>query len=374
MVTQAQAWEITAAALAPDLLDRVPGFFCRVFGYTYSDERVYDPVQLREDILAGKRELLIATGDDGAIRGLMDLTFTLPSRRIGEIGELLIDPEAGEAGGGRMLKMLIELFKKRMRALCEERDLRTMYSLEVTEHQLTQRLAKEVGFVTGGVYLGHVPGWQRQLKSPPTQRALRLQSGVAAGRKGGRRSMVVAVRPIRTRTPLQTICLPERYDSLIREIYADYRLACEFTGGRAPHGDTTVTCRVDFQRSIALVEATSIGADAADVLIGKLEHYRSGFVEVVRIILPLSETAIGDVVERLVEAGCGYAAVLPQYRELPVLILQSLDASKLAPIEQGVLSPRAARIVGDLLGRPVSVDAPDATSPEGQLWTWVNAK
>ena len=109
-----------------------------------------------------------------------------------------------------------------------------------------------------------------------------------------------------------------------------------------------VRSRVDFMRGIASIHVQEMGSDTTDAVVDLLRHYRNGLVDLIHVILPLSGD-INSVVERLVEAGCGFGALLPQYGEDPHLVMQSIYPELLPPASQGVLSPRAARILAGLL-------------------------
>jgi hypothetical protein len=261
-----------------------------------------------------------------------------------ELSELWLDPELSESASGNVLKQFLDALRQELAMLADQHGLRAAFAMEVTEHQLTQRLSHKMGFITAGVYLGYIPGWQRQLRTRPGQR-----SPVAPIEHDRtlRRTMTVSARPFRTKTPLQTVTLPDRFEALIREIYKDFRLAVEYVPATPPQASGKLKSRVDFMRGIATIVVQETGPDTPDVLVDMLRHYRNGFVDLIHIILPLAGD-INSVVERMVEAGCGFASLLPQYGEGPVLVMQSISRELLGPVPQGVVSPRAARILADL--------------------------
>jgi hypothetical protein len=335
-------------AFTPPLAARIPRFVYKIFGYSNPDVRLYSAEAVVQDVATGRRDLLVCTDSQGEIRGIIDITYSFPSPHIAEINELLIDPELPPDAGGSALKLLLEAFQVRIRFLADTRSLRSLVSLEVTEHQLTQRLAQQMGFTTAGVFLGQSPGWQRLLKSPPLQRHAAVEN--IAESPSLRRNMVVSVRPFRTRTPPQILSVPARYEGLIREIYTDFRVRFEFAQSPAPAGETVIHSEIDHRRRLAVVEIVRAGSGAADAVLERLRHFRRGFLDVVRLVLPLAGVDIGEITERLVEEGCGFAAVFPQYRESPVLVLQHVDKETLAPVESGVLTRRATRLLESLTG------------------------
>src|ERR1700753_3179188 len=143
----------------------LPGFIYRMFGYTYTAASISDHSQIL-DRYSG----FVCVSPSGSVHGVLLLSFGLPGRRIVEIGELLLDADLSAAASGNILKEFLGALRQELSMLADQQGLRAAYSLEVTEHQLTQRLSQKMGFVVAGVYLGYVPGWQRQLRTLPGQR------------------------------------------------------------------------------------------------------------------------------------------------------------------------------------------------------------
>lgn len=359
--------------LTPVLAEGLPDFVYKTFGYSYEDQAVYDVPRILDKVTHGKEDVLVCSDADGVIRGTVSLDFCFPTRQIAEIKKLMIDPDVDPTVSGQALKLLLQALRNRVRAHSDERGLRTVISLEVTDHQLSQRLVRDMGFTTAGLYLGEAPACQNQLKSLPPQRTVlpgensRLPRSPESG--SGRNTHVVSARPLRSRTPPQSLSVPDRFADLIREIYVDFRLQFEFAPAIKAEGETIVKSAINLGGRAATVEIRKLGADAERVALERLDHFRNGFIEAIRFLLPLSGTDTGPVVERLVEAGCGFAAVLPQFGEAPVLVLQSVDPEKLAPVERGLLSPRASRILAQLLGNPSP--RPETTPPQPALGAWV---
>jgi hypothetical protein len=330
-------WQVVP--ISPDNTPGIPDFIYRMFGYSYTDTRIYDHTQILDSYHG-----FVCLSPSGSVHGVLLLAFSLPGRRVVELSELWLDPELSESASGNVLKQFLDALRQELAMLADQHGLRAAFAMEVTEHQLTQRLSHKMGFITAGVYLGYIPGWQRQLRTRPGQR-----SPVAPIEHDRtlRRTMTVSARPFRTKTPLQTVTLPDRFEALIREIYKDFRLAVEYVPATPPQASGKLKSRVDFMRGIATIVVQETGPDTPDVLVDMLRHYRNGFVDLIHIILPLAGD-INSVVERMVEAGCGFASLLPQYGEGPVLVMQSISRELLGPVPQGVVSPRAARILADL--------------------------
>jgi hypothetical protein len=330
-------WKVVP--ITPDNRSGVPEFMYRMFGYTYTDTSIYDPTRILDNYSG-----FVCVSPSGSVHGLLLLSFGFPGRRIIEIGELLLDADLSESASGNILKQFLDALRQELFMLADQQGLRTAFSLEVTEHQLTQRLSQKMGFIIAGVYLGYVPGWQRRLRTRPGQRT---PGASTEHNRNLRRTMTVSVRPFRTKTPLQTVTVPDRFEALVREIYKDFRLAVEYVPATPPPATGKLRSRVDFMRGIASIVVEETGSDTPDAVVDLLRHYRNGFIDLIHVVLPLAGD-INSVVERLVEAGCGFGALLPQYGEDPHLVMQSISPELLPEVSQGVLSPRAARILAGL--------------------------
>lgn len=348
----------SAATNAPDLrVERlsaanaaaVPDFIYRIFGYSYTHSWLYERREIKNLVEEDSQTGFVCVTADGSVKALLLLAYSFPSRAILEIAEVLIDPDVGQLAGGYVLKQFIDALQAELWRRADNCGLRTVMSLEVTEHQLTQRLSHHMGFFTAGVFLGYTPGWQRQLRTTPEQRLAGGMSAHAAGEEGGRRTMVVSARPFRSKTPPQRLTLPSRFEGLVRQIYKDFRLTHEFVRPQPRAGAGRFESSVDFIRGRAVIEVHEMGADTPDLLLERLQHFRNGFVDLVHFVLPLSGDDIDGAVERLSAAGCVFGAVLPQYRDCPVFVMQSVNRAVLAPIPRGVLSPRAAEILAGIL-------------------------
>jgi hypothetical protein len=348
----------SAATNAPDLqieklsaanAEAIPDFVYRIFGYSYTHAWLYEPQQIRNFIEEDSQAGFVCVGGNGSVKALLLLTYSFPSREMLEIAELLVDPDVGQLGGGYVLKQFIDALQAELWHRADNCGLRTVMSLEVTEHQLTQRLSHHMGFFTAGVYLGYIPGWQRQLRTTPEQRLAGGKSLHTAGVEGGRRTMVVSARPFRSKTPPQRLTLPSRFEKLVRKIYKEFRLAHEFIRPQRRPGAGQFESSLDFIRGRAVIEVREVGESTPDILLERLQHFRNGFIDLVHFVLPLSGDDIDCTVDRLSEAGCVFGAVLPQYRDCPVFVMQSVNRAALAPIPSGVLSPRAAEILANIL-------------------------
>lgn len=329
---------LQVAPVSAENAERIAEFVYNIFGYSYPDTRLYTPARLVQE-LSG----FVCLGPTGKVYGLVIFYFDFPSRRLVEIGGLMVDPLLGESAGGQVLKALMEALAPGIKTLTDEHGLRAALNMNVTEHQLAQRLSERMGFVTAGFYLGYIPRHNYRFRTTPHERtASRAPVGEASG---GRKSLTISVRPIRSKTPPHTVCLPDRYEALAREIYDDFRLAVTYQAAVEPEGPGRVEAKLDFTYAIANLIVREVGTETIEALVKYVEHYRSGFVELIHIFLPLSGANIDPVVEFFAARGFTFAAILPQYVDGPVLVLQSIDRALLAPISPAAFDPRAARIL-----------------------------
>ena len=131
----------------------------------------------------------------------------------------------------------------------------------------------------------------------------------------------------------------------------------------APWGRSRVVTDLDLRRSLAVVELTQVGTDAADVLLDRLVHFRDGMVDLIHFVLPLSGPSVEEVTDILVESGCRYAALLPFYRGYDVLMLQYTNMLEIDLSESDFHSPMARRFIKPLL-------VPLGHGPDQRLLKW----
>jgi hypothetical protein len=318
--------------------EQITEFVYNIFGYTYPDKRLYTPARLLQELTG-----FVCLGPTGKVYGLVIFYFDFPSRSLVEIGGLMVDPLLGESTAGQVLKALMQALAPGIKTLMDEHGLLAALNMNVVEHQLAQRLSDRMGFVTAGFLLGYISKHHYRFRTKPHDRI--GSRATVAEASTGRKSLALSVRPIRSKTPPHTVSLPERYEAITREIYDDFRIAVTYQAAVAPEGPGRIEAKLDFTYGIASLLVIEVGTETIDELAKYVEHYRSGFVEVIHIVLPLSGTNINPVVEFFVARGFTFGAVLPQYVDGPALIMQSVDRALLAPIAPAALDSRAARIL-----------------------------
>lgn len=338
----------------------VPPLCYRVFGYTYFDPTMYDSAAVAAALDGGRMVAFVAIDRGGDARAMVALRFRFPTLHLAEVGPLLIDPAVPAPLSGHLLRALIEAVSTRVRTLAGEGGLRGLVSLESTWHQLTQRLVHQLGFVTTGLFLAWQPSWGERVRLAPHERAA---AGTWAGRSrraAHRRTETVSVRAFPTRCRPYGVAPPHRFRATLRMVYDELGLPVTFVPSSPAHGESAVSTAVDAGCSRAVVELSHHGADARDVVLDHLAHYRGGMVDVIHFLLPLSATGIDGPVEALLQAGCRYGALLPFYRGHDVLALQYLNHVEAWHSGPPLFSPRARRLWAEVIG-------PDPETGGGRL-------
>ncbi len=253
----------------------------------------------------------------------------------------------------------------RRRVLARQCGLRALASQEVTVHKLTQRLVNQFGFTTTGMLLGWTPAWGERLRLLPAERTPSPSDGTEARvslHRNHRRTETVSIRPFLKLCEPYAVALPRRFEPTLRTLYDALGLPVRFIPPVAPWGRSRVVTDLDLRRSLAVVELTQVGTDAADVLLDRLVHFRDGMVDLIHFVLPLSGPSVEEVTDILVESGCRYAALLPFYRGYDVLMLQYTNMLEIDLSESDFHSPMARALYQAVIS-PVGA-WPGSATPE----------
>lgn len=352
--------EYTVVEVTRETAALVPPLLYRGFGYTYVDTSLYTPEGVAAAVEGGRTTLFLAADEEGEGRALLALRFPYPSRRLGELGVLLVDPALSGPAGGHVLRLLADALRARSRVLAREEGLRALASTEVTVHRLTQRLVEQFGFAPVGILLGWVPAWAERLRCRPEDRtrASSLAAEAGAGpRRHHRRTESVSVRAFSRLVEPYEVSVPRVFEAPLRRLYDEMKLPVSFTPARLARGESQVRVELDLRRGLACVELVHAGADAAEVLLERLAHFRDGMVDLVHLVIPLSGAGVDRAVEALLAAGCRYAAVLPFYHGHDVLLLQYLNDVRVALSENDLFAPAARRLYREVVGPAGGVPA-----------------
>ncbi len=320
------------------------------FGYSFSWPWIYNESLVLDELKDGKRFFFMVYDPAGEARAILGLNRSFPTRQLASMAPFVVDPRVSRADSGRYLHMLLKAIEDQAWELVVTEGLRAVVAQPVCEHRLTQRLVRAMEFVSTGLLLGTTPGAGDRLRRPPEDRiGSQGLSLIRSADDRRRTSETLVVRPVpRGFKESETVALPGRFESVLRETYTALRVPVEFGEAPQAQGRSRLECSYDVHRSFATVELTEIGDDAGDVLIERLEHYRDGYAELVHIIVPLGLADPEPAVEALVHWGCRYGGLLPCYRTSGVLLLQYLTVPAVLPTEAELIDPLARRIFQEI--------------------------
>ena len=313
--------------VTPDTAHLVPPLLYSVFGYSYTDDTLYEVAGVVAAVSGGNQIIFLGMDGSGRARGLLAMRFSFPSTALAELGMLLVDPELPVPQSGKLLQMLGGRLTREAHTLARTRGLRGLISTEVTVHTMTQRLVQRFGFVSTGIYLGWAPSWAERLRAPPSER-LRGSAMSRRRQEPGcerRRTETVSALPFDKMVQPYAIALPTRFAACLRTVYKKLGLPVTFVPAVPARGRSAVVEQLSLRRSRVLVELTDVGSDAPGLLLERLAHYRDGMVDLIHFALPLRTPDLDPSVETLVAAGCRYAALIPLFRGDDVLVIQYLN-------------------------------------------------
>ena len=323
----------------------IPDLIFSVYGYTYESPWMYEPSKIMEAVDAGRVIFFLAVNSAGKPKGCLGLGFPFGARAIGYFTTLAIAPDVRGVESGFIFRDLTREVTRTASELSVKAGLRVIMSTEVTLHHLSQRLILRYGFVNCGIFLAWCPPWSDRTRD--------FQSVGSAQRAGcvpqrqayyERRAEVISIRAFVSKIPAAQVCLPARYAGLLREVYRAARLPATFVGGRRPDGPAEVEERLDYVRSLGVIDVTRVGADTIAVIAGKMNRMRDGMLDLIHVYLPLTQGDISEQVEALAQQGFSYCTVIPVYRSGDVLVMQYLNGIESTLTEAQLFSPLAKTI------------------------------
>ncbi len=349
-------------SFAVALIDRdtaplLPPLLRRVFGETYTDASLYTAEGV-ELAVANDSSLFFVVIDveERSAAGLLAMRFSFPCPRLAELGMLIVDPALGPGASGKVLQMLGEALATKARELARAGRLLGLTSTEVTVHTKTQRLVEQFGFVTTGMYLGWIPAWAERLQGPACERAA-VRGAESRPTFDLRRAETVSVLPFVKLISPYRVALPTRFAALLTEIYRRTGLPAEIVAAEPLAGRCALAEQVEARDSLAVLELTRVGLDAASTLLGRLDHYRRQGIELVHVAIPLTAAGVDPIVEPLIAAGFRYAALIPHYRDQDVLMLQHIGDMPLNVKASDLAAPFTRRLFAEAVAPETAGEA-----------------
>ena len=322
-----------------------PELIYSVYGYTYESAWMYEPAKIMEAVDSGRVIFFLAVNGAGKPKGCLGLGFPFGTRAIGYFTTLVIAPDVRGVESGFIFRDLTREIGRTASELAVKAELRVIMSTEVTLHHLSQRLILRYGFVNCGIFLAWCPPWSdrtREFQSVGSTQ--RTSSALPRQAYYERRAEVVSVRAFVTKIPAGQVCLPARYAGLLREVYRAAKLPANFIEGRRPDGPTEVEERLDYVRSLGVIDVTRVGADTIAVIGARMNRLREGMLDLIHVYLPLTQGDISAEVEALAQQGFRYCTVIPVYRSGDVLVMQYLNGVASTLTEDQLFAPLAKTI------------------------------
>jgi hypothetical protein len=121
-----------------------------------------------------------------------------------------------------------------------------------------------------------------------------------------------------------------------------------------------VDLRLDLRRSLAVIELVTVGKDAPEALRERFNHARDGMIDLIHVVIPLTEMDVGPAVMAMLDLGCVWGALIPFYRGHDAVVLQYLNHVEVDLQLPDLHSQLARRVMmeicGDGLGKEVGHD------------------
>ena len=341
--------------LSAENVGSVPELLYRGYGYTYTDEWMYDPEKIMEASSTRKYHFWLGIDKAGKTRAIVAMRFPYPSRSLGELGTLVADPAIREIESGQIIRQMAVALGEKALAMAMDSGLKALISTESTAHQLTQRLVNRIGFTPCGIFLAWLPAWAEHPQSLPVIHSeLRGEASISEEFFLKRRAETVSALPFWGLFQPYEVSLPARFEKLTRLIYDKLKLPVEFVPFKEPAAESKIECTLNFRRSFATVELLEVGEDAPTILLERLEHYRNGRVDLIHFVLPLAKGDINPCVDALISLGCKFAALLPCYRDSDVIVLQFLNNVEVNLTEDQLYSEMTKTIFRSLGGQTLA--------------------
>lgn len=298
---------ITVRALTLDDADGLVACFKRCYGDTYSCEDFYHAELLRERILSGSLQSVVAITGDGHLIGHIGLSVRHSGARAIEAGNTVVDPDyRGQGLLGRLGKALEQL--------CVTSGFDGYLHYPTTAHSIMQKRSIKGGGVETGVMLDYIP-------ADTEYRAI--------DRGDGRLATTVVYQPFR-KTPKRGVFLPQGYREILGDLYRAAALdRVAATPLNRPTIDATVESRsFEARRSLLHLHVDEVGDDFEKRVKAATTAYPAA---VTHVDLSLDDPAVDRAVGVLRGLGFFFCALLPEFARCDVLRLQRLrDPSQYA--------------------------------------------
>ena len=304
---------ITFRQMEPDEGVALARCIFRGYGYTYGSF-AYFPEKVRELLLGGLQESLVAVTPDGEIVAHQALVRERPDSRIAEMGQGVVDPRCRGRG-------LFEKIKALSVEHARKRGLYGLFTETVTIHPYSQKANLSVGARETGILLGYVP----QLVSFKK----------LAGRQKQRQAAVIFYHRTNAE-PERVIYPPLQHRHMIQRIYEHAKLARRMADGACPalpeSGESAlVDVKVNAEWGFAFMRISGFGHDLQDIVRVRLQELCLARIDCIYIDLPLSHPSAPFSCSALEILGFSFVGLIPEMQDGDILRLQYLNNVPIDP-------------------------------------------
>lgn len=300
---------LTLRLIQPADAEGVTRCLYRTYGYTYFDEHLYDPDEMRRRMASGTETACVAVDPAGEVVGYFELLLQPPGTTLGEAATAIVDPRYR---GHHLFERMKAFIRDHGRSL----GLRGIYSEAVTAHPYTQKGSLAVGAHEIGILLADLP-------------AGISFTGIARARVE-RAATVMLYLPVNAAPPREA-WLPARHAAMIGRILEHCGLAR--TARSVPDGGppaeapatSAIDIHVDADVNEAYLQVRTAGKNLDSLLRARLGELCRQRVDVIYLDVPLGTPAAAAYFGRLETLGFFFAGVVPEKPDGDFLRLQYLN-------------------------------------------------
>lgn len=280
----------------------------RCYGYSYPVDYFYYPDMLKE--LLEKQLLLsyIAINPEGEVIGHIAIKRDSLAARIGEVGNVVIDPRY--RGSGFLGQLALGFAEYALQS-----DLCGVFSEAVTVHPFSQKTAIAMGGFETGVLLAFLPA---DINFKKIENVQVRQSAMIFYISGDRE-------------PARNIYPPLHHEGIIREIYGRSRLKRNISSMSANRDKielpehATLNVRVIPVLGQAYLKVTGFGTDLEEQVKFRLHELCLKRIDCIYIDLPLCNPATPHIIPVLEMMGFFFGCIVPELDDGDIFRLQYLN-------------------------------------------------
>ncbi|MBU3578535.1 GNAT family N-acetyltransferase [Polynucleobacter sp. 73C-SIWE] len=280
--------------VAPLELDDIPRLIdCvrRCYGDSYTNPMMYDPVQLKEAVLAKLLHSVVAKLDDGQIIGHCALTFDDHHNTSPEAGKMMVDPNyRGHHIAESIAKERIEIAKSL--------GLAGFWTECVTNHPYSQHEMIAFDAKETGLFIGDVP-------ASFSMQGLQNFSDT--------RMSLLAFYLLLKDHP-HTIYSPPQHTEHLKDLVESLNMTRDIqTSSTKGSGSTKLKTKTDSLDQTANISISHIGEDLIPMVMAELKKIEALSLATVYLDLPIEQDAAASAYSALEELGFFWGSWIPNY-------------------------------------------------------------